>query len=140
AAARRALPQQRECREREDRQRKPIKRRKSEYSRRAQQGGEERCTFHCVRISGRRRRDLFFDRQQIQPAAVGAQHLDTQVVEGNLFAALGHVAEVRQYQAADRVVLVVAVISADGLIEFCDFGGGLDAPAAGLVGDDVVLG
>src|SRR5258705_6210067 len=65
------------------------------------------ATHTCFMVLVTLSAGLFFDQQQVQPAAVGAQHLESQVVHRQLVAALGHAAKLFQDESADRIVVLV---------------------------------
>src|SRR4029079_12580729 len=72
--------------------------------------------------SFRRRQDVARrdDAQHVEAAPVGAQHLELQAAEHERFAAAGQPAEEVHREAADRVVLLVAELAAEVLVEFLD--------------------
>jgi hypothetical protein len=73
----------------------------------------------------------------MHPAAVGAQDGDARILVENHFATLGQTAEFMNDKTADRVVVIILEVGAEGCVEVFDFGGRLDAVAAGVVEHDV---
>src|SRR5512134_2811522 len=82
---------------------------------------------------------LLCDLKQVQPPAIGAQHLEHEIVEADALAALGHAAEARQEQAPDGVEFLLAVAGAESPVEVGELSERLDPELAPLLGDDVVL-
>ena len=76
----------------------------------------------------------------MKPAAVGANDLDVQIADAELFAALGQSAEVVEHQAADGIEIFVAETGAEGAVEIFDLGLCLDAELAAAIQDDIGLG
>src|SRR6185503_14679293 len=72
------------------------------------------------------------DFQQVQPAAVGAQHLEREIVDADLLPALGNPAEARRDEPADGVVIFVAEGRAERRVDIGDLGERLDAVVAAL--------
>src|SRR5882672_3219265 len=77
--------------------------------------------------------------KDVQPAAVGAQHLDAQAVDGDRFAALGKAPEAVDHEPADSVEIGVGELRPEGPIEIGDFRLCLDAVVSPLLAYDVVL-
>src|SRR4051812_10152083 len=75
---------------------------------------------------------FLFHQQQMQPAAVRAKDLEDEFVYRDLFAALRQSPKAVQHQPADRVVLFVGVMRAEGFVEVRQFGRCLDAPGIAL--------
>src|SRR5882672_11945878 len=65
--------------------------------------------------------------KDVQPAAVGAKHLDPQAVDGGRLAALGQAPEAVYHEPADGVEIGVGEFRSEGLVEIRDFGLRLDA-------------
>src|SRR5258707_3860693 len=77
--------------------------------------------------------------KDVQPAAVGAQHLDAQAVDGDRLAALGKAPEAVYHEPADSVEIGVGEFRSEGLVEIGDFGLRLDTVVAPLLAHDVVF-
>src|SRR5690606_16627959 len=60
------------------------------------------------------------DQQRMQAARVGTRDAEAEAAERQLLAGLGQVADGRGDQAADGVVLVVAEVGAEALVEICN--------------------
>ena len=74
----------------------------------------------------------------MQAAVVGAGHGELQGADNGFFAAYGQVAELFNHQPADGVHFFVAVVRAEEFVHIFDFGNGVDAPAVGGNGEDIV--
>src|SRR5690606_22584031 len=76
------------------------------------------------------------DQQRMQAARVGTRDAEAEAAERQLLAGLGQVADGRGDQAADGVVLVVAEVGAEALVEICNRRQRVDhVLAVGLRGD-----
>src|SRR5256885_11058674 len=75
----------------------------------------------------------------VQPAAVGAQHLDAQAVDGDGLTAFGKAPEAAYHEPADSVEVGVGEFRSEGSIEIGDFRLRIDAVVAPLLAHDVVL-
>jgi len=65
--------------------------------------------------------------KDMQPATVGAKHLDAQAVDGDRLAAFGQASETVQHEPADGVEIGVGELRSEDPIEIGDLGLGLDA-------------
>src|SRR5260221_11992893 len=70
--------------------------------------------------------------KDVQPAAVGAQHLDAKAVDGDPLAALGKAPETVYHEPADGVYIDVGEFRSEGPVEIGDFRLRLDAVVASL--------
>src|SRR5262249_41876350 len=104
--------------------------------------GRPRRTGRAPRpgAAGSRGRSCFrlLDDEGVDAPAVGAQHLELEAGDGERLAAARQAAEVRDDEAADRVVLLVGELRAEGAVEVGDLRERLDAEAAARLGQDVV--
>src|SRR6185369_4214088 len=85
-----------------------------------------RCGGRCCRSAAGQGLHL----QHVQPAAVAAQHLEAQALDGHGLAALGQAAKALDEQAAYGVETVVRKIGAEGAVEVGDLGARLDPERA----------
>ena len=53
----------------------------------------------------------------MQPAAVGAQHLEAQVIDRDALAALGQPTEAREHESAHGVIVLVTEVGPEGVVE-----------------------
>ncbi|CAM2151793.1 hypothetical protein PT2222_270013 [Paraburkholderia tropica] len=75
--------------------------------------------------------------QHVHLAGVGAQHLENQVAETHLLAAMRHVAEMIRHVTADCVHFFIGEMGAERLVELHEFGERAHAEAAVGRSDDV---
>src|SRR5882672_12045670 len=77
--------------------------------------------------------------QQVQSPTVGAQHLQGEIIDVDLLAALGHPPEARHDEPADGVEFLIAEVGAECGVDVGDLGERLYAVLPSLFGHDIVL-